>query len=90
MQVLYSDDTVRSGVRDPGSARPGIPCRQGRCALSGAGFERQDELRRFSGRAALAAHDKVDVAAPDSGPMVVPDVLVGVDMERGILVFAER
>lgn len=48
-----------------------------------------DVLRRFAGRAALAAHDEIDVAAPDAGSMVVPDVLVGVDMQRGVLVLAE-
>ena len=89
LNIPHPDDAVWSGVRDPGSARAGISGLHGLRLPSGPGLQRQDELRRLAGRAALAAHDEVDVAASDAGSVVVPDVLVGVDMQRGVLVFAE-
>ena len=50
-------------------------CHQGSCR------EVADEPGRLSSRAALAAHDQIDVAASDAGAVVVPDVLGGVDVE---------
>ena len=47
----------------------------------GSRREVADEPGRLTGRAALAAHDQVDVAASDAGAVVVPDILGGVDVE---------
>ena len=89
MHVPHLDDAVRSGVRDPGSARAGIPSRHSLRAPFGAGLQRQDELRSLPGRAALAADDEIDVAAPNASPVVVPYVPIRIDAERGVPVLPE-
>ena len=88
----------RMEVLDPDDAVHGCPCQPGRSAAGGKGRarpgrcrrrERMDVLRRLGGRTVLAPHDQVDVATPDAGAVVVPDVPVGIDVERGVPVLAE-
>lgn len=52
--------------------------------------KRQDELRRLVRRTAAAFHDEVDIAAAGASTVVVPDVPIRLDVERSILVLAER
>ena len=84
MNVPDPDDTIRGGVRDPGSANAGIAGRLRMHTSLRNGRKRQDEFRRLGGRTTPAAHHKVDISTPDAGAVVVPDVPVRIDVERGV------
>ena len=83
-QFNYKDDATRQRLC------PWCPVNFGDGILHLLGLgQRQDILRRLPCRAATASHDEVHVSAPLAGTMVVPDIAVRIDVERGVLVLAE-
>lgn len=92
-EVPDHEDAARQRVRLPGLADP----RGAAGPVSGVAYDTacsglrqsKDILRGLARRAAPALHHEVDVPAACSGAVVVPDVPVRVDVERGVLVLAE-
>ena len=51
--------------------------------------QRQDILRSLSCGAAAASHNEVNVPPALTSSVVIPDIPIGIDVERGFLVLAE-